>query len=114
MSYTRWSSDIKNVVPMKEVIELLKEGKSFDEINKLAKERGAVRSEWYVFDNINGACSVWCRGHTPRDYDYDHLRDIVREKRYEDILGYNSVSPDQQEHLRKILDEVLEEADEEG
>ena len=53
MSYCRWSTDIKNVIPFEEEMSLMSEGKSFGDIMELRIKKGGEISDWYIFWHCN-------------------------------------------------------------
>ena len=56
MSYCRWSTEIKGVVPNTEYLFLLRNGvPHFSEfIRKLEKKRGGITSDWYIYWHTDG------------------------------------------------------------
>lgn len=49
MSYTRWSTDINNVLPWEEYIAMLKDSQDLDSLRQEQIKRGAEWSDWYIY-----------------------------------------------------------------
>ena len=67
MSYIRWSSDIKNVMPFDEEMQLYIDGKTYDDIKAIKEARGAVLSDWYIYYHSNASERYVDRPETRKD-----------------------------------------------
>lgn len=104
MSYSRWSTRIKNTVPWSEKVFLFQNGVGREFINKLEHRRHDVISEWYCFDSVNGCASVW---HVSQivDWAWDDLLWAYLTDTVEDAYE----SPTQIEFLYEVVYEMLED-----
>lgn len=118
MSYSRWSTDIKNTVPIEEEIELYKQGKTFKDIKKLREGRGAELSQWYIFHHMDSGdtrdtqnLAVWCvKGDDIPTLDYAMLRNLYDNGGWEEIYGEDIP---QLEYMRSKVKLFLDNVEEE-
>ena len=124
MSYIRWSSDIKNVVPFEEEMKLYAQGKGWEEVRALKEARGAVFSDWYIYYHSNGGyinrpevkedqlLSIWHRtmdGHLDT-FTYGEVRDMYDR---DDWSAIHCTELTQKEVMRECVAEWLQEVEDE-
>jgi len=112
MSYTRWSTDIKNTVPWEEVGFLIQNG-AFKFVKKLQHRRHAEYSDWYIFWHYTDAIAIWNKHDKDAPlYSFDDVMDMY-------FTGDYSALPvvTQEEYLDEVLgivvDDIIEEGEEE-
>lgn len=100
MSYCRWSTDIKNVVPASELLFLIKHGvpDAYGFMKKLEQKRRAETSDWYIFWHTNGSddpgqtrddqlLSLWHVGDQSNPtWSYDQVKAVYENDAWEEYL----------------------------
>lgn len=122
MSYSRWSTDIYNVVPEQERLEMYCNGKTSRDILDLKEARGAYNSDWYIFWSVNSSTisrnsqvlSVWSKRVSEKpDYLYSELVDIIATDSFSAIPGYSVASEDDREWLKICVSRFIADVEDE-
>ena len=121
MSYIRWSSDIKNVMPFEEEMQLYSEGKDYEHIKRIKEERGAVLSDWYIYYHANDSTepqtrenqllSIWHKSMTGLGtFAYKEVRDMYDRDDWSNLTASEIT---QKEIMRECVLQWLTEVEEE-
>jgi len=83
MSYCRWSTDIKGVVSVKEILSIL-DPHGYEGIKFLREQRGAEISDWYIFWSCysgntkdSQVLSIWWSKGSTTDFTYLEVKDML-------------------------------------
>lgn len=116
MSYTRWSTDINNVLPWEEYIAMLKDSQDLDSLRQEQIKRGAEWSDWYIYWHCESRdtkdtqlLAIWqAKGTTPV-LDYETVKDLFERDAWEET--FENVT--QRDHLTACVKSWLQDVEEE-
>jgi hypothetical protein len=118
MSYCRWSTEIKGVVPWSEYKFLIQNGvPRFTQIvKKLEQKRGGITSDWYIYwhddgddndDKEDQKLALWHKLDSSKPiYTYSFLRQMYDEDRW-DWIEVQTQMP----HMKKCVLAFLEDVE---
>lgn len=114
MSYCRWSTDVSNGVPAKELFWLLMNGVKPSFITKLKKRRKAVTSDWYIFWHCDNCIAVWNKhDKTYPCMDLEDVIDMYNNKSYKQHLPVVTQEQFLDEVIGKVVEDILKEGEDE-